>query len=156
MGVVAKLRDAGVDLRLVDGNVEYVAATPLTDDELARLKANKAAILRELLGVAPEDERRIRAWLASIGEDDEQTIIEILGNCGRNPEALAYFLGRASEVVGHDSQPLGLVQCINCCHFQRTDHPHLGHCAVGKPEAVAGLWDMDRRACRRRLPLQQT
>ena len=32
-------------------------------------------------------EKRIRAWFGSIDEYDEQTIIAILANCGRNPEA---------------------------------------------------------------------
>ena len=44
------------------------------------------------------------------------------------------------------------VRCGECIHFQRTDHPHLGHCARGEPEAIAGLWDTDRRYCERHLP----
>ena len=32
---------------------------------------------------------------------------------------------------------------------------HLGHCAVGEPEAIAGLWDTDRRGCARWLPLAE-
>jgi hypothetical protein len=47
------------------------------------------------------------------------------------------------------------VQCGDCIHFERIDHPHLGHCAKGEPEAVAGLWDTDRRGCARWLPLEQ-
>ncbi len=47
------------------------------------------------------------------------------------------------------------VTCITCRHFHRIDHPHLGHCAVGEPEAIAGLWDTDRRGCARWLPLEQ-
>lgn len=44
------------------------------------------------------------------------------------------------------------VRCQYCTHFRRTDHPHLGHCAKGEPEAIAGLWDTDRRYCQRYLP----
>jgi hypothetical protein len=47
------------------------------------------------------------------------------------------------------------VQCGDCIHFERVDHPHLGHCAKGEPEAPAGLWDTDRRSCARWLPLEQ-
>ncbi len=47
------------------------------------------------------------------------------------------------------------VTCGACRHFRRIDHPHLGHCAVGEPEAIAGLWDTDRRGCARWLPLEQ-
>jgi len=32
----------------------------------------------------------------------------------------------------------GSVHCGDCIHFERIDHPHLGHCAKGEPEAVAG------------------
>lgn len=39
------------------------------------------------------------------------------------------------------------VHCGDCTHFERIDHPHLGHCTKGKPEAIAGLWDSDRRNC---------
>ena len=44
------------------------------------------------------------------------------------------------------------VCCADCNHFKRVDHPHLGHCAKGEPEAVVGLWDTDRRNCHRWLP----
>lgn len=44
------------------------------------------------------------------------------------------------------------VQCSDCIHFERIDHPNLGHCAKGEPEAIAGLWDTDRRYCERFLP----
>lgn len=45
------------------------------------------------------------------------------------------------------------VQCGDCAHFERIAHPHLGHCAKDEPEAIAGLWDTDRRICLRWLPL---
>lgn len=41
------------------------------------------------------------------------------------------------------------VHCGDCAHFKRIDHPNLGHCAKGQPEAIAGLWDTDRRMCSR-------
>jgi len=44
------------------------------------------------------------------------------------------------------------VHCGNCIHFERTNHPHLGHCAKGEPEAIAGLWDSDQRYCEHYLP----
>ena len=47
------------------------------------------------------------------------------------------------------------VTCGTCQHFERIDHPHLGHCAKGEPEAIAGLWDTDRRGCARWSPSQQ-
>jgi len=47
------------------------------------------------------------------------------------------------------------VRCTDCIHFDRIDHPHLGHCAKGKPEAVTGLWDTDRQYCGYFLPRPQ-
>jgi len=44
------------------------------------------------------------------------------------------------------------VHCGDCIHFGRIDHPYLGHCAKGEPEAIAGLWDTDRRYCERFIP----
>ncbi len=46
----------------------------------------------------------------------------------------------------------GPVRCGGCQHFRRIDHPHLGHCTVGQPEAPAGLWDTDKRHCEYWLP----
>lgn len=39
------------------------------------------------------------------------------------------------------------IRCNDCCHYQRTDHPHLGHCGKGEQEDIAGLWDTDWRYC---------
>jgi len=39
------------------------------------------------------------------------------------------------------------IRCADCEHFKRIDHPHLGHCQKGEPEAIAGLWDSDQRHC---------
>jgi len=47
------------------------------------------------------------------------------------------------------------VTCGSCKHFECIDHPHLGHCAKGEPENIAGLWDTDRRRCARWLPSEQ-
>jgi hypothetical protein len=44
------------------------------------------------------------------------------------------------------------IECGGCRNFQRTDHRFLGHCAVGEPEAPAGLVDTDKRCCVRFIP----
>jgi len=49
----------------------------------------------------------------------------------------------------------GSIRCGHCIHYKRVDyHPHLGHCAKGEPEAIAGLWDSDRRYCLYFVPVQ--
>lgn len=93
-----------------------------------------------------DNEATIRSWLAHIEETDPEIIAEVLDKCRTDLEARAYFLHRAEEVPspvarGHQ------VTCGGCHHFERIKHPHLGHCAQGEPEAVAGLWDTDSRWC---------
>lgn len=31
--------------------------------------------------------------------------------------------------------------------YQRLNRPHLGHCGMGEPEPLAGLWDSQARRC---------
>jgi len=56
---------------------------------------------------------------------------------------------------GHSISRPDLVQCGTCSQFNRIGHPHLGHCAAGEPEAIAGLWDTDHRSCTRWRTLEQ-
>lgn len=44
------------------------------------------------------------------------------------------------------------IRCAECANFERITHPHLGHCIKGEPEAVAGLWDTDKRFCNQYSP----
>ena len=44
------------------------------------------------------------------------------------------------------------IACADCKHFKRIDHPNLGHCLKGEPEAVAGLWDTDQHHCESYYP----
>lgn len=102
----------------------------------------------------PVDEANIRAWLAHIEETAPAIIAEVVDKGRNNLEARRYFLERSEEVpepvtVNHP------MTCGDCIHFERIDHPHLGHCARGEPEAIAGLWDTDRRYCERFLPRPQ-
>ena len=57
-----------------------------------------------------------------------------------------------NRVAGRPIPRPKTVRCGNCVHFERIDHPHLGHCLRGEPEAPAGLWDSDGRHCGRYLP----
>jgi len=101
-----------------------------------------------------EEESNIRAWLAHIEETDPAIIAEVLDKCRNDLEARRYFLKR-SEEVPESTRVNRSVYCGECIHFERIDHPHLGHCAKGEPEAIAGLWGTDRRYCERFLPRPQ-
>lgn len=41
------------------------------------------------------------------------------------------------------------VRCIECTHFERIDHPHLGRCGAGVKSAAASslFWSTDARGC---------
>lgn len=114
------------------------------------IRGHKPAVIEALRAppapLTTDEEQAIRAWLAHIGEIDPVAIAEVMARCQRDPRALAYTLGQASEVPA----PPGPVRCADCAHFERTrHHPNLGHCAQGQPEAVAGLVDLDLRWCGR-------
>lgn len=137
------------------GLARIATATPAT---LATHEAKSTATVAQVATVAvakpqspatamtAEEDAAIRAWLAYIAATSVETITEVLDQCRADLEARAYFLRRAEEVP----PPLTgnqWVRCGECQHFRRIDHPNLGHCASGEPEAIAGLWDTDRRWC---------
>ncbi|MET0107209.1 MAG: hypothetical protein ABW072_19005 [Sedimenticola sp.] len=114
--------------------------------------AEKPEPLPEL---SPEEESSIRAWLAHIEDTDRAIIAEVVDKCRNDWEARRYFLKWSEEVP----KPVTLshtTSCDECVHFERITepfrHPHLGHCDKNEPEAIAGLWDTDRRYCEHFLP----
>jgi hypothetical protein len=100
--------------------------------------------------LTPDEETCIRAWLAYIEEKDADIITEVLDLCSVDPNARQYFLQRAKEVP-QTVQINERITCGDCIYYERIEHPHLGHCTKGEPEAIAGLWDSDRRYCKQFL-----
>jgi len=91
-------------------------------------------------------EARIRAWLAHIGERDERIIAEVLSRCRHEPDVLRMYLALADDALVEN--PLRDANCCGTClNYQRTTHPHLGHCQAGEPEPAGGLWDTTPRSC---------
>ena len=85
----------------------------------------------------PNEEADILAWLAHIDETESVIIAEVLDSCRTDMDARRYYLKRSEEVP----EPVASnydVTCRNCIHFERIDHPHLGHCAKGEPELHRG------------------
>ncbi|MBU0500082.1 MAG: hypothetical protein KJ558_04270 [Gammaproteobacteria bacterium] len=108
--------------------------------------------------LSPDEESNIRAWLAYIEETAPAIIAEVVDKCRNDLDACRYFLKRSKEVPEQVTASHSIT-CGKCVHFERITepfrHPHLGHCAKGEPEAIAGLWDTDRRYCERFLPTPQ-
>lgn len=106
---------------------------------------------KPLPALSSDEESNIRAWLAYIEETDPTIIVKVLDKCRNDLEARRFFLKQSKEVPLPTSVNCP-TRCGDCIHFKRIDHPHLGHCDKGGPEAIAGLWDTDKRCCERYLP----
>lgn len=119
---------------------------PVTVAPVATVAVAVAAAPEPCVELSADEDATIRAWLAHIGETDPDIIAEVLAQCSTDAEASRYFLQRAEELP---KAPIicERVCCQDCAFFHRIDHPNLGHCAENQPEAIAGLWDSDRRYC---------
>ncbi len=143
------------------GLTEAMTATPATPATLeADIPATVAPVAtvavaenpQPLPNVSPDEESRIRAWLAHIEEADLAIIAEVLGKCRDDLDARHYFLKRSEEVP--ETVPIReRITCGDCTYYERIEHSHLGHCTKGEPEAIAGLWDSDGRYCKQFLPM---
>lgn len=125
-------------------NATATVATPATH------KGTKAGTVANVASVAvanqllAEEKTAIMAWLAHIEETDPATIADVLARCQSDAQARAYCLEQARQIP--PPEPDYTATCGACRHFQRIDHPN---CAQDEPEAIAGLWDTDRRWCRK-------
>lgn len=114
--------------------------------------AVKPELLPEL---TPDEETSIRAWLTYIEETDSAIITKVLIKSRDEPDARWYFLLRSEEVP--ETVTINeRITCGECTFYERIDHPHLGHCTKGEPEAITGLWDTDHRYCKQYQSRQVT
>ncbi len=126
-----------------------------TTDQVPELRLTVATVAEKpepLTELPLSEEINIRAWLKHIEETDPDIITETVDRCRDDLDARRYFLMRSKE-VREPAVTIDPVACHRCIHCRRTDHPRLGHCAKGEPEAIAGLWDSDQRYCGQFLPL---
>lgn len=93
-----------------------------------------------------EQDAAIRAWLEHIDESDAEVVADVLNRCCTDLTARLYVLQCAEEMPPPPALTNRVI-CSDCRYFDRIDHPHLGHCARGEIEAIAGLWDTDHRWC---------
>jgi carboxypeptidase C (cathepsin A) len=100
--------------------------------------------------LSTDEESSLKAWLAYIEETDQDIITETINRCQTDSKTRQYFL-QLAKAISHTVNSNHWVTCGNCTHFERIAHPNLGHCTKGEPEAIAGLWDNDRRWCQNYL-----
>ena len=107
--------------------------------------------------LSSDEESSILVWLAHIDETDPTIIAEVVDKCRNDLEARRYFLKRSDEVPKPDPWRVAhcSTRCGDCSHFERIAHPHLGHCAKSEQEAIAGIWDTDRRYCEQYQAIQK-
>ena len=122
------------------GNMTATPATQPADKTVTVAPVATVAVAEQpepLPELSSDEESSILAWLAHIEETDPAIIAEVVDKCRNDREARRYFLKRSEEVPEPDTfnHPN---TCGDCTHFERIDHPHLGHCVKGEPEAIAG------------------
>lgn len=134
------------------------AATPATLEENKPVSVAPvatvavAALSKPHPAMSQNEECRIHVWLAHINETNQDYINDVLNKCRADLNTRQYLLNRAKEVP-ETSVTFDLISCGDCSHFDRIEHPHLGHCAKGQPEAISGLWDDDKHLCDHYSPL---
>ena len=134
------------------GGMTATPATPATQEADKSLTVAQVATVavaaqpEPILKLSTDEEANIRAWLAHIEEAGPAMIAEVVDKCRYDLKARWYVLKQSEEVPkpATDNRPM---TCDVCIHFERIHHPHLGRCAMGEPESIAGLWDTDQRYC---------
>lgn len=117
--VITRMERAGYRLKADGGSLRVFPAEKLTAAQRDWLRSHKEELLTALL-------IRMAPHLADIVDTFSATCVDRLPI---------------------DVDPWRATRCGDCAHFNRTDHPNLGHCAAGMPEAPAGVWDTDTRHC---------
>ncbi len=145
MTLSALIRKGGLARAATATTATHEANKPVTVAPVATVTVAKGT--EQASAFSPLEEEKIRLWLAHIGETDSGIITELLISCSDDMYTRRYFLQRSEEapkpVIRNEP-----ITCGDCTHFERIEYPHIGHCAKGEPEAIAGLWDSDRRHCK--------
>ena len=130
MSALAKIRSAGYAVSLVDGFIEISPAGNLTDDQRGYLRSHKSEIIAELEAEAANDSdhqltddqtQSITRWVCSLGGSEviiAEELADVLEQCRNNPDALAYFMKRASIEPAKPAKPIGDTRkfCRQCQH----------------------------------------
>lgn len=147
MGALSKIREAGFAVSLAGDSFEISPASALTPNQREFLKQHRAEIITELRAetssLSATDRQKLLDYMTAIDERDPEMIDELLTECGRNAEALAWALSWADKVLAgrHQPQP-ATITCKSCGHFQSfNDHGGgAGSCAAGAQPFGACWW----------------
>jgi hypothetical protein len=166
-GAMERLREAGFQVRLLDADrIGITPAEHLTERQRQWVIANRAQLLDELIHAAndPDDWQHFVSLVvgyectaaeveAMFTTQDKVDLLEeprdklplhaktITDAIKRKRMPVVIELAALRYAVN----PVHIKRCFDCQHFNRIDHPHLGTCAAGEPEGIAGNWDTDNR-----------
>ena len=94
--IIEYLRSNNFDVRADGEYIDLSPAEKVTDELIQRLRKHKPEILRELRAESQRKLEKIRAWLISIGEPENDFHI-VFDKCRRDPGAMEYFLQQAND-----------------------------------------------------------
>lgn len=100
--LIRDIRAQGICLELLPDGALRVRGDRGTISRLAdTIRQHKPEIVAALSAndgpaLPADEETRIRAWLAAIGETDPDVITEVINGCRRDADVRAYFLWRAA------------------------------------------------------------
>lgn len=108
-----------------------------------KAKSDKQSLL-------PAHRKKLLDYMAAIDETDPAMIEELLTECAKNPEALAWALGWADKLLAKQKQSeQQSVTCRHCEHF-RCFNAHgggAGACGVGVMPMGACHWSETAHDC---------
>jgi hypothetical protein len=167
MGAISRLTAAGfhVDLVPPDG----IGITPterLTDLQRRWVIANRSQLLNELIQAANDSDDWHHSVNLVVSHDCTVADVEAMfteqdkADLVEEPEhKLPLHAKTIADAIKRKRKPVviepaerryvvnlvHIKRCIDCQQFNRIEHPHLGTCAAGEPEGIAGNWDVDNR-----------
>ena len=101
-------------------------------------------------GLTEAQKSKLLDYMAAIDERDPEMINELLTECGKDVDKLAWALNWADKVLAAQAQPeQGLITCRNCQHFQcyNAHGGGAGSCGAGVLPFGACHWSETQHDC---------
>ena len=176
MSAITRLRQAGFRVRLLGGEkIGIKPIEHLTDTQRAWISARRDSLITELkqesannaingnIGLEPDRWAGFVALATAHGVTADEVARKLtkqyIGDLLTVADAnLPMHAKTIADAIIFKRQPRNAANhqphvfrepvqtCGACRHFERMNHPHLGHCRIqAEPEAPAGHWDTERR-----------
>ena len=154
MSALTKIRKAGFNVALVGESFKIIPASSLTQNQREFLTSHRAEIVTELrtetYGLLAADRQNLLDYMGAIDETDPEMIDELLDECSKEPDKLAWALNWANKVLSAQVQPeQSLITCRNCQYFQcyNAHGGGAGKCGVGITSPGLCWWGETHHDC---------